>query len=154
MTYVSMHLRAGGGRQRDPHLYASAGGRQAGILGASWERLGSNPPKFLPKTLENPPQKLPKSYENPIHKGVQHGAQKTFVFFSLCCASWARLGRFGRHLGSVLGRLGSVLGASWRVLGDLGGVLARLGSVLGHLGRVLGRLCGAYPFLDGFLMEF
>ena len=156
-----MHLRAGGGRRAAQRPTSqcicgrAAGGKAIHIsMHASWERLGSNPPKTFPKTSENPPQNLPKSSQNPIQKGLQHGASKIFVFFSFCCASWARPGRFGRRLGGVLGRLGGVLGASWTVLGCLGGVLARLGSVLGRLGRVLGRLCGACRFSNGFLMHF
>ena len=109
-----MHLQVGGGR-------------------TSWERLGSNPPKFLPKTLENPPQKLPKSYENPIHKGVQHGAQKNFVFSPYVAPPGRVLGGLGGILAASWGALGvswgrpgaswGILGASWRVLGASWGVL-------------------------------
>ena len=113
-----------------------------------------NPSKNLPKSSQKPPKNLPKSYQNPIQKGVQHGASKIFVFFSFCCASWARPGRFRRRLGGVLGRLGGVLEASWPILGRLGGVLARLGSVLGRLGHVLEHRCGACRFLNGFLINF
>ena len=130
-----------------------------------WVRLGCNPPKILPKTLENhpknlqkfcqnPSKNLPKSFQKPIQKGVQHGASKIFVFFSFSCASWARPGRFRRRLGGALGRLRGVLEASWPILGRLGGVLARLGSVLGRLGHVLGRRCGACRFLNGLLINF
>ena len=76
-----MHLRAGGGRrvaQRPTSQCIcgrAAGGKAIHIsMHASWERLGSNPPKTFPKTSENPPKNLPKSDQNPIQKGLQHGA--------------------------------------------------------------------------------
>ena len=44
-THISMHLRAGGGRQNDTHLYASVGGRRAAApynrLGGVFDHLGS-----------------------------------------------------------------------------------------------------------------
>ena len=150
---------AGGGRHNDPRLNASAGGRRAAkrstslcmrlgsVLGAILRKPSQKLQKILPKTSQNPTKILSK-------RGSSTEPKKSSFFFSFCCASWARPGRFGRRLGGVLGRLGGVLGASWTVLGCLGGVLARLGSVLGRLGRVLGRLCGACRFSNGFLMHF
>ena len=105
--HISMHLRAGGGRRAAQRPTSqcicgrAAGGKaihismhlRAGGGRASWVRLGSNPPKTFPKTSENPPKHLPKSDQNPIQKGLQHGAQKIFVFFLLLLrllgASWA-----------------------------------------------------------------
>ena len=137
--HISMHLRAGGGRAPSVRL--------GSVLGAILRKPSQKLQKILPNTSQNPTKILSK-------RGSSTEPKKSSFFFSFCCASWARPGRFGRRLGGVLGRLGGVLGASWTVLGCLGGVLARLGSVLGRLGRVLGRLCGACRFSNGFLMRF
>ena len=129
-THVSMHLRAGGGRQSDPHLYAC-------VLGASWEQSSENLPKNFRKSSQKPPKIRPKSYP----KGAPARSLKNLRFFLLLlrllgaswavwAASWGRLGASWGCPRGVLDRLGvswGRLGASWERLGTS---WARLGAPL------------------------
>ena len=99
-THVSMHLRAGGGRQSDPHLYAC-------VLGASWEQSSENLPKNFRKSSQKPPKILPKSYP----KGAPARSLKNLRFFS----------PFAAPPGRVLGGLGGVLGAKTAQVGRQNG---------------------------------